>query len=390
MGADARLVCHVLAREDKTRASDHRGLQHVVRLFAGNVKLGRLVTPARLQRLAQEVLLGYAREGDRVLEDVHPRAKVERLHLLQRLQEGSDVQVVVVLQPVAEGFHATLAEDTVAVVVLLESEAVPSLELGIPRHVRGQTGEVQLVWGVEPLVREPGLGVDGAVCLDPLVVSDARGQVVHHVQELELGGVDEHDAAVLLRCEDIFVSGHERDKVLADEFEVVVARVEPDHRHMGEPSQDLLSLRGRDALNVWKPELVHHIREDCLVAALQRLVEEMDQLVRVFGDNVLGLWVQSVREGYREGHVLAFEGKIAGRPGSLARVLVRLKVVDNRMRVRLRLLLWTAGVCPGGWRFVFPLLYHRVARVSQKLGSLHSEVVCIPPFHGLALAVPSG
>ena len=109
-----------------------------------------------------------------------------------------------------------------AVVVLLEREDVLSLELGIPGHVGRQAGEVQLVWAVEPLVREPGLGVGGAVCLDPLVVSDARGQVVHHVQELELGGVDEHDAAVLLRCKDIFVSSHERDKVLADEFEVVV------------------------------------------------------------------------------------------------------------------------------------------------------------------------
>ena len=149
----------------------------------------------------------------------------------------------------------------------------------------------------------------------------------------------------------------------ADEFEVVVTRVETDHRHLGDPSQDLLGLRVRDALSVWKPELVHHIREDCLVAPLQRLVEEMDQLVRVFGDNVLGLWVQRVREGYGEGHVLTFERKVAGRSGSLARVLVRLKVVDNRMGVRLRLLLWAAGVCPGGGLLVFPLLNHRVARV---------------------------
>ena len=52
VGADSGLACHVLAREDKTRASDHRGLQHVVCLFVGDVKLGRLVTPARLQRLA--------------------------------------------------------------------------------------------------------------------------------------------------------------------------------------------------------------------------------------------------------------------------------------------------------------------------------------------------
>ena len=104
VGADAGLACHVLAREYKRRTTHHRGLQHGVRLFVGGVKLRRLVAPARLQRLAQDVLLGYTREGDRVLEDVHPKAGVKLLHLLQRFQEGGIVQVVVVLQPVTERF----------------------------------------------------------------------------------------------------------------------------------------------------------------------------------------------------------------------------------------------------------------------------------------------
>ena len=42
----------------------------------------------------------------------------------------------------------------------------------------------------------------GPVSLDPLVVSDAGGQVVHYIQELELGSVNEHDAPVLLRSVD--------------------------------------------------------------------------------------------------------------------------------------------------------------------------------------------
>ena len=165
-----------------------------------------------------------------------------------------------------------------------------------------------------------------------------------------------------------------------------MARVETDHRHLGEPLQDLLALRLRDAVNVWKPELGYHIRLDSLVAPLQGLVEEMDQLVRVFGNDVLRLWVQRVRDGYGNVYVLALEG---GRVGSLARVLVRLEVVDNRVGVRFRLPLWTAGGYPGGGLFVFPLLNHRVARVSQKLGSHQSETVGILPFHGVALAVPS-
>ena len=384
VGADACLACHVLAREYKRRPSDHRGLQHGVRLCVGGVKLGRLIPPAGLQRLAQDVLLGYARKGDRVLEDVHPKAGVELLHLLKRLKERSNVQVVVVLQPVTEGLHATLAKDTMAVVVLLKREYVRTLELRIPSHVGGKAGKVQLVRAVEPLVREPGLGQGGPVGLDPLVVSDARGQVVQHIQELELGSVDEHDAAVLLRREDIFVPSHERDKVLADELEIVVTRVEAQHWHLVEPSQDL-----RDAVNVWKPERVYHIRLDSLVTPLQGLVEEMNQLVRIFRDDVLRLWVQRVRDGYGDRHVLALVEMVAGRAGSLARVLVRLEVVDNRVGVRFRLPLRAAGGCPGGWLFVFPLLDHRVARISQKLGSLQSETVGILPLHGVALAVQS-
>ena len=97
--------------------------------------------------------------------------------------------------------------------------------------------------------------------------------------------------AVLPRRVDFAVLDHERNKVLANELEIVVARVEPDHRHLVDPFQDLLALRLRDAVNVWKPELVYHIRSDCLVTPLQGLVEALDQLSRVPGDDVLGLWV---------------------------------------------------------------------------------------------------
>ena len=225
------------------------------------------------------------------------------------------------------------------VVVLLEREDVLVLELGIPSQVRRKAGEVQLVWAVEPLVREPGLSKGGAVCLDPLLVSDARGQVVHHVQELELGRVDEHDAPVLLRREDPRILRHERDKVLADELEIVVARVETQHWHLVDPLHYLLALLLRDAIDVWKTELVYHVRSDRCMATLKGLVEEMDQLSRVPRDDVLRLGVQGVRNRDRDGDVLALIQEIAGRARSLARVLVSLEVVDNRVGVRFRLLL---------------------------------------------------
>ena len=388
VGADAGLTRHVLAGEYQRRPTDHLGLQHRVRLSVGGVKLRWLVAPAGLQRLPQDVLLGYTQEGDRVLEDVHPKAGVKLLHLLERLQEGGDIQVVVVLQPVAEGPHATLAENAVAVVVHLQREDVLALELGIPGKVGRKAGEVQLVRAVEPLVRQPGLGEGGAVSLDPLVVRDSRGQVVQHVQELEQGGVYEHDATVLLRRENILVPGHERDEVLADELEVVVARVEAQHWHLVEPLQELLALRLRDAVDVGEAELVYHIRSDCSVAPLQGLVEEVDQLFRVPGDDVLRLWVQRVRNGYGDGHVLALVKEVGGGSFRLARVLVCFEVVDDCVGVRCRLPLWTAGGFPGGGLFVFPLLDHRVTRVSQELGSHQGETVGVLSLHGLALAVP--
>ena len=166
-----------------------------------------------------------------------------------------------------------------------------------------------------------------------------------------------------------------------------MARVETQHRHLVEPLQDLLALRLRDAVDVGEAELVYHIRYDCLVAPLQGLVEEVDQLVRVPGDDVLRLWVQRVRNGYGDGHVLALIEEVGGWPFNLARVLVRLEVVDDRVGVRRRLLLWAAGGFPGGGLFVFPLFDHRVARVSKELSSHQGETVGVLPFHRLALAV---
>ena len=280
-----------------------------------------------------------------------------------------NVKVVVVLQPVAEGFHAALLEEALAVIVLLGREHVRTLELGVPGKVWGKPGVIQLVWAVEPLVREPGLVKRGPVSLDPLSVSDARGQVVHYIQELELGSVNEHNATVLLRSEDAFVLCHHRDKVLADELEIVVARVEPDHRHLVDPVHDEVALGCGDSLWVGREVPLFHIRYDCRMAPLKRLVEEMDQLVGILGGDVLRLWVECVRNGYRNGYVLAFEGKVPSRVSSLGLVLVRLEVVDIRVGVSLRLLVRAAGVCPRGWGFVFPLFNHCVTSVAKLLGS---------------------
>ena len=215
-----------------------------------------------------------------------------------------------------------------------------------------------------------------AVSLDPLVVSDAWSQVVHYIQELELGSVNEHDATVLFRSEDAFVSCHHRDKVLSDELEIVVARVEADHRHLVDPVHDEVALGGGDFLWVWREVTLGDISYDGCMAPLKRLVEKMNQLVGIRGGDVLRLRVECVRDGYGDGYMLAFEGKVARRAGGLGLVLVRLEVVDNRVGVSFRLLLRTAGGCPRGWDFV-----------AEILGPLQSEPIsklsgdCLAPVH---------
>ena len=76
-----------------------------------------------------------------------------------------------------------------------------------------------------------------------------------------------------------------------------------------------------------------------------------------------------------------------GRALSLARVLVRLKVVNNGVRVRFRLLFKAASGGPRGRLFVLPFLDHRVARVAEMLGPLQGKAVIILSLYQPALLV---
>ena len=71
-------------------------------------------------------------------------------------------------------------------------------------------------------------------------------------------------------------------KSLFHELEIVVARVKPDHRHLVDPVHDEVSLGCGDALWVWREVPLFHIRYNCRMATFEGLVEEMDQLSRIF------------------------------------------------------------------------------------------------------------
>ena len=167
-----------------------------------------------------------------------------------------------------------------------------------------------------------------------------------------------------------------------------MTRIKTQHRHLCEPLHDRFALLLRDAVNVGKTKLVYHVRYDRCMATLKGLVEKMDQLCWVPRDDVLRLRVQGVRNGNRDGDMLALVEEVTGRTLSLTGVLVRLEVVDNCVGIRFRLPIWAAGVCPGGGLFVFPLLHHRVTPLAEKLSSDQGETIGIPSFHRLTLGIP--
>ena len=56
---------------------------------------------------------------DRVFENVNAELGVKRFHFLERFEKWSNIQIVVVLQPVSEGLHPPLFKDMLAFFVLL-------------------------------------------------------------------------------------------------------------------------------------------------------------------------------------------------------------------------------------------------------------------------------
>ena len=96
-----------------------------------------------------------------------------------------------------------------------------------------------------------------------------------------------------------------------------MVRIEADHRHLVDPVHDEVALGCGDSLWVWREVPLFHIRCDCRMAPLKRLVEEMNQLVGILGQKVLGLGVECVRNRYGNGYVLAFIREVPGWAGSL-------------------------------------------------------------------------
>ena len=53
----------------------------------------------------------------RNFENVNIDLGVKRFHFLDRFEKGSNIQIIVVLQPVSEGLHPTLLKNTLALIV---------------------------------------------------------------------------------------------------------------------------------------------------------------------------------------------------------------------------------------------------------------------------------
>ena len=87
--------------------------------------------------------------------------------------------------------------------------------------------------------------------------------------------------------------------MLTNELEIVVTRVETQHRHLVEPLNDFcitLLLLGYPQVSENENSFTTSATI-AVMATLQGLVEEADQLCRIAGYDVLRLGVQSVRQG---------------------------------------------------------------------------------------------
>ena len=145
---------------------------------------------------------------------------------------------------------------------------------------------IKLVRSVKPLIGQPGFGLSGTVGLDPLVVAGARRDIVHHVQELVTAGVDKHDAVILFLSKHSSFLPEVKHEVFSDEMQIVMGRVIA-------LFDKLLALFGYPFKVRWHV-LGTDIDSDGGAAALQNVVELLDQLCGVFGADVFRLAVQGV------------------------------------------------------------------------------------------------
>ena len=187
-------------------------------------------------------------------------------------------------------------------------------------------------------------------------------------RKLYQGGLNEHDAPLLLRRQDSVLLGELRDKVLSDQLHVVVTGVETEHWHLVAPLVDEPFLGLCQSFDIRRPVLLRNVLSDGFAAPLQCVIEQPEQLVGLSGNNVLGFGVQRVRDGDRNGHVLAFVRKIPRRLACLGLVLVRLEVINNSVWVRFVPLRRAPVIPPGAGKLVLPSFNNCVAVAPEEIG----------------------
>ena len=153
---------------------------------------------------------------------------------------------------------------------------------------------VKLNRAVKPLIGQPGFGLSRSVGLDPLIVAGARRDIVHHVQELVMGSVDEHHAAIVFPSKHSGFLPEVKHEVFFDKIQIVVAKVKANHRHLLAPLLDkLLALFGYPFEVRWHV-LGIDIGSDGCAAALQSFIELLNKLCGIFGADVFRLAIQGI------------------------------------------------------------------------------------------------
>ena len=256
-------------------------------------------------------------------------------------------------------------EDALALLVLCLGTDGGLLEFGVPFREGWEPGVLQLGYAVEPLIREPGLGLLGLVRFDPLVVRGAGCQVVHDVQELVVTALQEHDLTVLACLRQPSLVGAVLHKVLLDQLQIISPAVVAKDGNLVSPNLDALSLFLCQALGMRYRELLSHCLADCCSPVSDVLVEACDQTLWVCVYQIVRVVGEVVCNRYRDWDMLAFVEQIRGGVLFLRLVLVGLKVVDNAVRVNSVLGNGRQVAFVHLAKVVFPNLDHVVASSAQ-------------------------
>ena len=116
------------------------------------------------------------------------------------IQEGADIQIVVILQPTVKCSHSLLPEHLLAVLILLQQQDKRVFQFWEPTTIQRQAIIMQSVSTVKPLIWQPWFCLAASIHFHPPLITRAWPQIITNVQKLEICGWNGVDKNMILPC----------------------------------------------------------------------------------------------------------------------------------------------------------------------------------------------